>query len=196
MIRRVGFRGILALVGCIACLYGFAVVVDSDAAVSVSLSTPMVAGVGIVAVIAGAVGLHRRESRPLPDGSRGMSASLPVPGEQWLARLADHSPRGVANATGGTQPLREELQATLIERLVADGVPPETAREWLERGNWTDDHLAAAFLRGEPPTRRERFRALFRSESAVQRRARRAMAAIADQDGSSSAGSATRGESS
>lgn len=174
--RRPPSRRVALAAGAAACAYGLVVLVVPAAAVPVPLSTPVVAAAGVFALAAAGVGLVRRlrRSRPLPDppGRDG----YPAPGDGWRERLATTS----AADDDDRRALRADLADAAVDALAARGTPPEAARERVERGTWTDDPLAAAYLRGDPPAFAERLRALAGGPAPFRRRARRTMTAVAD----------------
>ncbi|WP_435146771.1 DUF7269 family protein [Halobaculum sp. P14] len=168
-------RRALLAVGVVGCAYGLVAVAVPAAAVPLPLSTPVVAAVGLAAFAAAAVGGMRRVRRPRPLPVGDGPEPYPAPGDDWRARLAATS----AADEDAQRALRDDLAASAVAALAARGTPPETARDRVERGVWTDDPLAAAYLRGDPPSLAERIRAVFGGDAPFRRRARRTMAAVA-----------------
>ena len=60
---------------------------------------------------------------------------------------------------GEREDLRERLRTATVGALVRSGVERSTATERVERGEWTDDAVAAAFLAGDSPPLATRLRA-------------------------------------
>lgn len=79
---------------------------------------------------------------------------------------------------------RARLQQTALATLMrVEGLSREEAKRTIERGTWTDDRVAAAFLSGRrQPSLGERLLAAARGESPVQHGARRAADALARYD--------------
>lgn len=175
--RLSSIRRLALVVGALVCGYGLAVLTVPSLAVDLPLSTPIVALVGLFAFVAAGVGLYRRsrQSRPLPNPPGRVTYRLP--GDSWRDRLAATS----AADTDARRALRDEITEVAVAAIASDGTPPETAHERIQTGAWTDDDLAAAYLRDEPVAFTERVRALLGGPAPFRRRARRAMAVVADE---------------
>ncbi|WP_277554648.1 DUF7269 family protein [Halobaculum limi] len=174
-------RDAALVVGVGGVAYGAATLVAPQTVPAVTVSTPLVASVGVAATLAGCVGVVRRATRPRPLPDRPGTDRYPAPGEEWATRL--HSIR--ATDQEARRALREAVEAVAVERLVAAGHAPEDAQTTIRQGTWTDAPLAAAYLRGDPPTRVERLRAFLAGHAPWRRRVRRAMDAVADIDAGS-----------
>lgn len=114
------------------------------------------------------------EPLPGPDGEGG----APVPGDEVDRRLA----------SGLTDPADREAVTERVEsvavRVLArrDGRSADATRERLATGAWTDDDRAARFLAEErrAPDAGERLTSLLTGESALERDAAHAVAALVD----------------
>jgi hypothetical protein len=103
--------------------------------------------IGVVAVLVVTIRkLSGGESPPrlVAEGERPPEATSVDPATVSGA-TADRAIADVASLKEARE-LREELRETAIDALGAAGEPPDDARERLERGDWTDDDLAAGFL--------------------------------------------------
>ena len=171
-------RRLPAAVGVVAVLVGLAGVVAGLTG-PFSLTEVFVTVVGLLALIPGArYALERRAVDPnwtdLGDPERRYRA--PTPGDDFDRHVnVGHLPVASLRRT------RSRIRDAAVASMVANGVPAETAEERVESGEWTDDPVAASFLR-PGPTRvpiRDRIRALIDGRPIVQVRASRAVAAVA-----------------
>lgn len=151
---------------------------------------------GLLAVVFSRVGVSAAEATDSAmDGRNGRPVeAVAVPAEtitgSGLDRTFDRV-QETASLDGAVDRLRG--MAVAVERTTA-GVDPETARERVRRGEWTDDDLAAAVL-GEavPVPVGARLRAWLDEERETRRRLRRTVAAVetrVDDDGSTGGESA------
>ncbi len=104
-------------------------------------------GIGIPLLFARRMGLEtERPSLPVPE----CRAPVETPGERFDSLLADAAiERG--RASYALKRLHRRMREVAIETLVAHGrLTPAEATERLENGSWTDDPVAAAFLRYAP----------------------------------------------
>lgn len=165
--------GVLALAAGIVLALG---VVPSP---SVPASLGFVAIVLVGAVLGGAAILGRAARGPTSDPlpAPGAGGTGRVPGDEVDRLLATIASIGAADSAAVVDRLERVAVATIAREA---GCSPETARERLSEGTWTDDETAAAFFAtGAPrPTVRERFRGVVRGESTRRRRAERAIDAL------------------
>jgi hypothetical protein len=140
--------------------------------------------VGMLAVFLGAVYVYgrlrtsrrygtpsERETRPTP----------PTPGEEFDRRLSDLAPASTPEGKSERAAIRERLESAAVNVLVDEGFDPETARERVETGRWTDDPHAAAFFAVEPSDRRGRLGLgeLLGGGNSFERQARRTARVVA-----------------
>lgn len=167
-------------VGVLALAAGVGLAIGVVPSPSVVLATgAFVVTVLVGAVVAGAALVDRAtegpRSEPLPDPGGGADAD--VPGDEvdrLLASIASDE------ATHGAD-LAERIEGVAVSTVAREtDCSPETARERLAAGTWTDDERAAAFFAtaAPAPSVRDRLRAVVRGESTRQRRAARAIDAL------------------
>lgn len=168
-------RRVLLAAGALVTAAGLALAVVPDPVADRPVPTAWFALVG---VLAGAAGLAVVVDRLRPaDATRPPARpAVRVPGESFDRRLADLSARDDEAVAA----LREELRAVAVAALVRRGNSPREARRLVERGDWTDDGEAAAFLAEEadPTSRAGWFRTLATGEPRAARRARRVVDAV------------------
>lgn len=142
-------RAVAVAVGLIAVAAGFALTLWPDLAPSADVATLFVVvawGIAIVGAAAAAVdriGGDADAHTTLPSASD--RPAYDVPGDRLAAELADVSlaERDAADRDR----VRERLRSTAVAAVVrAEDVDPETARERLRDGTWTDDESAAALF--------------------------------------------------
>lgn len=155
-------------------------------AVSVRFLSPVVVGLfGVVAVVLG-----RRMLVTLPppvrrDSPRDWSpqASIPIGSdvERSLTSLETANMQSFRYDTfAARQDLRSELQAVVVDALLARGVDPWSAREQVRTGAWTADPRAATFLGEDAPQPPLRLRVIDWAHGVGQRRqAEHAITAVA-----------------
>lgn len=101
-----------------------------------------------------------------------------------VVRRAGEAAREEGTVADGIAVLRPHLRRALGEALVGGGWTEDAAKQALADGTWTDDPVAASALEESisPPRRsiRERIVAWLFPERVVRKRARRAMAAVAE----------------
>lgn len=143
----------------------------------------LVAGVGSLALVAVAFilasrvvyGIHQA-TPPTPESP----SAVPTPGDSLDAFIeGDMGVRELLGAERGTA-VKDRLRTAAIRSVMrTTRVDRETARQRVERGEWTDDPTARAYLaaQGSVPLR-TRAVAMFRGQSAGQYGASRAAAAI------------------
>lgn len=150
-----------------------------DAALSGPVTPNVLAILGLVVALVGAA-LTAGPSRATADGSPSTDDNLL--GAEFDATLA--RVERMSSPELRTDDAPEELRERLREATVAvvasrEGVDRETAAAHVERGEWTDDPLAAAFLsdslRAPPATR---FRERWSTTPPVVARTRRTVAAL------------------
>jgi hypothetical protein len=92
--------------------------------------------------------------------------------------------RSEGTVVDGVAVVRPALRETLIEAMVQGEYDPESARETLSTGEWTDDQVAASVIDAEVPppelSIRQRLLAWLFPERAVRRRLRRAVQELAE----------------
>lgn len=124
---------------------------------------------------------------PPPEHAEG---DRPLSGTALVAVIeaAAERAREAGTVENGLTVARDPLAETLNEALVAGGLSPDSARERIEDGTWTDDRLAASTLSASvsPPrlSRRRRIEAWLFPERVARRRIRTAtneLAAAADE---------------
>jgi hypothetical protein len=146
-----------------------------------------VAAFGVLALAAGlaaqagrAVGGLDEATPPDPEGVH----EVPRPGHRLDAFIEGETSLPERVFGDRHERVRERLRAAALATLRRSGLTREEALEALERGSWTDDPVAAAFLsETRTPGLGERVAGLVRGESAFQRGARRAAEAVADRGG-------------
>lgn len=150
---------------------------------------------GSLAVVFSRVGVSATEATDAAmDGRDGQPAeAVTVPTETITGSGLDRAFDRVRGASLDSTVDRLRGMAVAVERTTA-GVDPETARDRVRHGEWTDDELAAAVL-GEavPVPVVARLRAWLDEEREARRRLRRTVAAVEarlDDDGPSGGGSA------
>lgn len=137
--------------------------------------------IGVLALLLGVTAVQRRRRTEFTAGeptTPETKLELPVPGDdaddeidrlrgrhRWTVRQRNETRERIAEAAVGVIRRRERCSR-------------EEAIEQLERGEWTDDRIAASFLGDVRPPVRIRLRALFSSEPRFKRRARRTIDAI------------------
>lgn len=188
-------RPVALAVGALATLAGGAVaagVVPPLPSATAQLAFVLAAVVGAVVAVLGA--LDRTATGPTSDPLPGPDGEgdAPVPGDEVDRRLAN----------GLTDPADREAVTGRIEsvavRVLArrDGRSADAARERLAAGTWTDDDRAARFLAADRPSpgTGERLRSLLTGESALERDATRAVAALVERTGGHEDGGDRAGE--
>ena len=149
-------------------------------------------GVGAAVVLAGSLASRTvrgvDQARP-PDPERVPTAA--APGSEF-DRLVGGGWRTAMAAIRRREELHERVREAAIRTLVREtGCTRTEARRRVEAGTWTEDHEAAAFLveesNGGRPSAAEIVGAAMRLELPLQRRARRAAAAVARLHGSGGA---------
>lgn len=157
--------------------------------ISAPIEPPVVPTLGLVALLGLGVGAlagldRAREPQettdlPAPEDRPGVDA----PGEAFDRALAEVSARSDDPRRAA---IRERLASTAVTVLVeAEGWSPETVRDRLETGEWTDDVEAAAFFADDPqpaPPLRERLRRFLAGEPTFARRARRVVTVLSDRE--------------
>lgn len=147
---------------------------------SAPVSVPLLPALGLVALVALAVGgvvaLDRSAGGvrvyDLPDPTAGVR----VPGDEFDERLDAVSVRTDADERAA---IRDRIETAAVTVLVErEGLTRAAARERLAEGAWTDEPRARAFFTGRPPSRRERVRTVLTGDPTFVRRARRAVEAI------------------
>ncbi|OIB59281.1 DUF58 domain-containing protein [Natrialba sp. SSL1] len=191
-------RRTVLLLGLLALAVGIAV---SVGVLEFSLTETAIMGVGLLAVLIGlrALGLRRGLERS-PGSARAepeRRAAVLAPGESFSQSLAAFQRVTDGYAVQGRRTV-DGLRAAVVAvctRFRGDSVAEATDR--IERGNWTDDRIAAAFLSDsvEVPSRSilDRVRTAVDREPSFQRSVRHTVAAIAavGYDGTSAAASAS-----
>lgn len=135
--------------------------------------------VALLAASLGALsGAARTSDSPEPDSlPRVGSGGGRVAGEAFDRELAAVS--GVAD-TDERAAIRDRLETVAVHTLTADGTDPETVRERLAEGTWTDDPRAGTFFadEGTGRTLRERVRAVAGGTPVFHQRVRRVIAEL------------------
>lgn len=166
-------------VGLVALAAGFAIVLGVVPSPSVAASVGFVAIVLVGALVGGAAVLGRAATGPSSDPlpAPGAGGTGRVPGDEVDRLLATIASAEAAESAAVADRLERIAVATIASER---GCPPETARERLVDGTWTDDEAAAAFFATGPPspTVRDRLRGIVRGESTRRRRAERAIDAL------------------
>ncbi len=136
-------------VGVIAVGVGFVAVADRGVAAALDPSTVVVTLIGVFGLVQGvryANGRRKRDRQTADPGEPERRARATVPGGDLDDRIAR-----MTAATRGGHRSRQELRGRVHEVAVASVArdrncsDPEAARA-VERGTWTDDPTAAAFL--------------------------------------------------
>lgn len=176
----------LAVLGIGAVVLGVAAFVEPSLLGSLSLPGLFVGIIGFVALVQGiyfAYGRLDGDGEPdLPEPERRRVAT--VPGDDFDEQLGRATSGRVAYNTREQTAIRDDLERVAVAVLVrADGVSPETARERLKAGTWTDDAMAAALF--SPDVMFElsltaRLRASVASNVAFRRQARTAIDELSD----------------
>ncbi|QSG05264.1 DUF7269 family protein [Halapricum desulfuricans] len=140
------------------------------------LVTGLGAVVGLVAVtlaysLSGDGGAGPLVERP-PEAVNARTPSRP-------GRAFDRHIEGDLDASDTDERVREVLREAAIETLVRqDGMQPENARTAVDRGRWTDDRVAAAFLGAPAQPLGARLRRWLDPDRERRRRANRTIEAI------------------
>jgi hypothetical protein len=141
--------------------------------------------VGVVVgtlALTGSAGVSRLSTpreRPEPPRS-GAETGATVPGDEFDRRLASLSTHSSSDAEERAA-VRERLRTLAVDRVVAEsGCSRATARERVERGDWTDDQVAAALFTDDRPSLVAQLRALAGGTTPFRRRAERAVAVLTE----------------
>lgn len=171
-------RRLLLAVGGVSTAVGVGLLVAPGAG-RVAGTLPVVGAVLAVAVLGGLVTVARvstpreRPDQPVPTGPESS-----VPGERFDRRLAAipaHSERGADERAA----VRDRLRPLVVAHLVRErGLGPETARERIDSGEWTDDPEAAALFTDASPSMGAQLRALLGGPAAFERRVDRVVAVL------------------
>lgn len=171
-------RRSLVAAGVLVAAAGLALAVVPERAPDPALPTVAFAVLGVLAGVAGlAVATDRLrggDATPPP-----APPAVRVPGDGFDRRLAALSIRDDEAVAAVREDLRAAAVAALVRR---QGHAPADARALVERGDWTDDPAAAAFLADrdeQAAARLEWVRTLATGEPRAARRARRAVDAVA-----------------
>ena len=170
----------LAVVG--AALVALGAVVAASPGVDAALSEPVtptvLAALGLVVALVGAA-VAAGPSRPTAETEPVDDDRLGAEFDATLARVETMSGAELRSADGPAE-LRERLRAAAVALIASrEGVDRETAAARVERGEWTDDPLAAAFLSESlraPPA--VRFRERWSTTPRAVTRTRRTVAAL------------------
>lgn len=169
-------RRVLVAAGVVVSATGLVLAVVPGPVRDRTVPTVAFAAVGVLAGVAGAaVAVDRL--RPAAATSPPARPAVRIPGDGFDRRLADLSVRDDEAVAA----VRADLRAAAVAVLVRHrGHPPAEARALVERGEWTDDPAAAAFLADgdDPTTRLDLLRTLATGEPQAARSARRAIDAV------------------
>jgi hypothetical protein len=170
-------RRLPATVGVLAVVVGLAGVVAGVTG-PFSLTEAFVTVVGLLALVQGVrYGLERRAitSQWTDLGEPERRYRPPTPGDDFDRRTnVSRLPVSSLRRT------RTRLREAAVASMVAQGVDPDEADGRIERGEWTDDPVAASFLQvgSTPVPLRDRLRALVDGRPIEQVRVGRTVAAI------------------
>lgn len=170
--------------GAVAAVAGLVGAFAPSLVAGIAPSYDAVVPVGLLAVFLGAVyvyGRLRTSRRYATPTERETRPAPPTPGEEFDRRLSDLAPASTPEGKSERAAIRERLETAAVTVLVDEGHDPETARERVETGRWTDDPHAAAFFAVEPSDRGGRFglRGLLGGGSSFERQARRTARVVA-----------------
>lgn len=116
------------------------------------------------------------ESTPEPS-----ALAFPRTGNRFEAIVESHA-RATSDPTADGDRIREALADVVVDVETRGGDrSPDAVRDAIERGTWTDDRIAAAFLGGDPAPGfplGARFRGWIRPSRAFERRVERTVTAI------------------
>lgn len=167
-------------VGVLAIAIGFAVLAERTLAVGLDRAALVL--VGAFAILQGIRYTERRrhvDRRTAKTDEPETRDHVPVPGDE----LDDTFDRGRRwqRRSYPQETARRELREIAVETLALRGPNDDRAaiRARIERGEWPDDPVAAAFLAGRPLPPDARLRCLLRRESAYEHGLERAVAAVA-----------------
>lgn len=139
----------LATVGVVAVAAGFLVAFDVGVAGALDLSGVVVTLVGVLGVLQGLryVNARRGRERASVDlGEPERRAPAAVPGADLdadITRVADERRRGRRTR----EQVRDRVRSVAVRAVAREwNCPQDRARALVERGEWTDDRTAAAFL--------------------------------------------------
>lgn len=172
-------RRVLALTGAAATATGLAVLLTP---LKIPALVPVVPILGVVGVAALAVGGLVAFSRIDADAGHVPAEShreaAAVPGDAFDDELASLS---VGGDDADADAVRERVREAAVDVLAeTTNVPRSAARERIDAGDWPADDCSVAFFAARPPTRRERLQTVLTGEPTVARRARHAVAVIAE----------------
>lgn len=146
MIRRLMFGA-----GVAAALLGLALIAAPGLTGGVSISRILVYGLGALALLLAVGAMLRRRSTEFSHAETGVPeepTSLPRPGSDVDTRLRNlfrlQSQSRLANERQNLDDRLEELAIRIVAR--REECPRSTARELIERGDWTDNRFAAAYF--------------------------------------------------
>lgn len=166
----------VVLIGIIAALVGFAILIRPQLATELGISRPFVIVIG---VIAGVLGLRSLQLRRFTERDQADPTDpetpyeLPVPGDDFDDTVANLAARRTGRWHGGDfdrirSRLREVAIAVIRER---DRCSRAEANDRIKTGDWTDDPVAQWFLGGPDVSRpplRIRVQSFFFGDSGFQ----------------------------
>lgn len=145
----------------------------------------LLVGVGVIGAVTGLVVAIRAESSggPTPElvgADERPPEATSVDPATVSGYTADRAIEDVASLDGARE-LRDDLRETAVDALRTAGESNEDARQRVERGEWTDDDLAAGFLGDAAPIPLlARLRGWLDEGAEGRRRLRRSVDAVAD----------------
>lgn len=176
-------RRILVL-GAVAALAGLVGAFAPSLVAGIASTYDAVVPVGLLAVFLGAVYVRGRlvtERRYVTPRERETRPTPPTPGEEFDRQVASLAPASTREGKSERAAIRERLEGAAVNVLVNEGHDPETARERVESGRWTDDPHAASFFAMETGDRSGALglRGLLAGSNSFERQARRTARVIA-----------------
>ncbi|GAB6879098.1 hypothetical protein JCM17823_13720 [Halorubrum gandharaense] len=168
--------------GALAVLAGFILLLDAGLAAAVDLSAVTVTLVGALAAVQGiryAAARRGIEPNTLTVGTPERRITSPVPGDDADTQLARSTAGGRSHYELRGR-LRGRVRAVAVAEVAgARNCSPSRAADLVDRGAWTDDPVAAAFLADDLSyPARVRFRARLFGESLFERGFGAATAAV------------------
>lgn len=174
-------RRVAVAVGVAGAVGGLAVIVAGSAG-PLAIDGALAAVAGLLALVQGVrYGFERRRSSYEETAVADPEAryAAPIPGADVDESIATAVGSSIV-AASTAEDVRERLREAAVGTIAAtEGVDEATAADRIASGTWTDDPLATAFLADERYPIRARLAAALARESAFERGARRAVAALA-----------------
>jgi uncharacterized protein (DUF58 family) len=160
----------MMVVGVGTVLFGVLLLTTPPLAAGLTTSEVMLSVLGVTALLLGGASVVRGGSGGDASPDHQPTSRPPsVVGRSFERRLRSRSPES-----------RDRLETAAVDVLTRlRGLDPETAREQLERGDWTDDRLAAAFFAPGISARQLRRPTWLGGEPVVVRQARAVVGALA-----------------